>query len=369
MTQYKISFCTVLLLLTVTTSASIPELKFDPDGEWDWVQLDTGEWLKGTVKGMYDNDLEFDSDHFGIITISWNDIAQLHTTKQQKIRIRNPRKSATDNERRGSNTTEGRISMEGGILSVASGDDVTSIGNDQILSILPDDVDKADRWTSRISVGTSFLSGNNDRSDFNAQMLLQRRTISTRLVASYLSNYSQSEDVEIANNHRVTGYYDYFMSDRFFIRPIGLEYYKDPFQNIANRITTGGSLGYSLIDNSQLVVDLSAGPAVQYIEFETVQGFEDEGKTIMAGIAQIKADWEISSELDYLGTLGLQYAPSSAGGLSLHFNNRFRYDLPGNIDLESSLIWDRISEPIPDALGRVPAKDDFRLIFGLSLEL
>lgn len=33
-----------------------------PDSKYDWIQLDSGEWLKGDLKVMYDQSLEFDSD-------------------------------------------------------------------------------------------------------------------------------------------------------------------------------------------------------------------------------------------------------------------------------------------------------------------
>ena len=50
-------------------------------GEWDWVQMTSGEWLKGEITAMYNDDLQFDSDEFDDVTLGWDDIAQIHTSQ------------------------------------------------------------------------------------------------------------------------------------------------------------------------------------------------------------------------------------------------------------------------------------------------
>ena len=35
-----------------------------PDDKFDWLQLNSGEWLKGEFKVLYDYEVEFDSDEF-----------------------------------------------------------------------------------------------------------------------------------------------------------------------------------------------------------------------------------------------------------------------------------------------------------------
>lgn len=101
------------------------------DGDWDWIQLDTGEWLKGSVRSMYDNDLELDSDHFGIITINWNDVSRLYTAKNQSIRFRsnqNQRDTTTVkpfNEAQ-PKVAEGKLALECEIIRVTKDENVSS---------------------------------------------------------------------------------------------------------------------------------------------------------------------------------------------------------------------------------------------------
>ena len=46
---------------------------------FDWVRLVSGEWLKGTVKRMRDDALEFDSDKLGLQNIDFADVTHIHS--------------------------------------------------------------------------------------------------------------------------------------------------------------------------------------------------------------------------------------------------------------------------------------------------
>ena len=70
----------ILLLLLLTSlifadeawENAIPNAK-----DHDWLQTTSGEWIKGEIKGMYDKEIEFDSDEFDLLTIDWSDVKQL----------------------------------------------------------------------------------------------------------------------------------------------------------------------------------------------------------------------------------------------------------------------------------------------------
>ncbi|HEY7774718.1 MAG TPA: hypothetical protein VIC26_16150, partial [Marinagarivorans sp.] len=38
--------------------------------KWDWLQLTSGEWLKGKIKVVYNGEMEFDSSNLGLRKIS-----------------------------------------------------------------------------------------------------------------------------------------------------------------------------------------------------------------------------------------------------------------------------------------------------------
>ena len=44
------------------------------------------------------------------------------------------------------------------------------------------------------------------------------------------------------------------------------------------------------------------------------------------------------------------------------------YDLIGNLELDTTLVWDRVESPRPDSNGETPKRNDLRLVLGLSLD-
>ena len=46
-----------------------------PDA-FDWIQLTSGEWLKGELIALYDGSLEFDSDELDNLTLDWGTSAR-----------------------------------------------------------------------------------------------------------------------------------------------------------------------------------------------------------------------------------------------------------------------------------------------------
>src|SRR6185369_5914014 len=60
-----------------------------PAGEesFDWIQLKSGEWLKGKIKSLQDEKLEFDSEELNLLTFDWKDIRALRSPRLQSVWI------------------------------------------------------------------------------------------------------------------------------------------------------------------------------------------------------------------------------------------------------------------------------------------
>jgi putative salt-induced outer membrane protein YdiY len=343
-------------LSSVTAKGFTPEID-KKDDEWDWVKLDSGEWLKGELRVMYEDEVEFDSDHFGVITIDWEDIEEVHTASPQKIRT-NDRTSIT-----------GQLDLKEQTAILRTRTDEEIVARKDIVSIASGEPRESDYWNTKISFGANVRSGNIDQADFNAKATLQRRTALTRLYWDYTGNYSFTEESETANSHRSNGYFDYFFSSRFFVRPLSAEFFRDPYQNISHRQTYSASLGYSIIDSKDLKVDITGGPSYQIIQYQDVLAGEDSSKSSVGGIVTAVIDWEITDWMDFIGTYRAQYASDEAGGITTHSDSTIEIEVTDNIDLNFSFIWDRMQNPVSDELGTTPKKDDFRMIFGVGLDL
>lgn len=58
--------------------------------KFDWIQLTSGEWLKGDLKVLYDKKLEFDSDELDLLELDWEDVKQVRGHKLHSVRFEGP---------------------------------------------------------------------------------------------------------------------------------------------------------------------------------------------------------------------------------------------------------------------------------------
>jgi hypothetical protein len=69
------------VLLTAGVSAAQEETDWQPETpmpeKFDWIQLKSGEWLKGELIAMYKGSLEFDSKELKLQTFDFGDVRQI----------------------------------------------------------------------------------------------------------------------------------------------------------------------------------------------------------------------------------------------------------------------------------------------------
>lgn len=71
--KFKALLLTPLLL--ISTAVMPDNTTWKPIvAEFDWVQLTSGEWLKGEIKSMYNESVEFDSDKLNLLRIDLQDV-------------------------------------------------------------------------------------------------------------------------------------------------------------------------------------------------------------------------------------------------------------------------------------------------------
>ncbi len=224
-------------------------------------------------------------------------------------------------------------------------------------------------WTSKVTLGLNFRSGNQSQLDYNSKWAIQRRTPRTRYSLDYLGAVSRVDDVDTIDNQRVTTYFDYFYSRQFFFRPATFEYFRDPFQNIESRYTLSSQLGYTIIDTKVTGWDVTIGPGYQVITYSTVQEGEDPTRKSITGSVSTTFDRELTNKLDFNTELRFTMGDQDSGGLSTHWISTFEFELTKKFDFDVSFVWDRVQNPIADEDGVVPEQDDYRLILGIGLDL
>lgn len=331
-----------------------------PDQTFDWLQLTSGEWLKGDFKVIYDQSLEFDSDELGLQEFDFEDVRRLRTRNAQTVLL--------ERDRREMEVVRGLLEIDGKTIILRNGDEVVEVNRRELVSITPRASRERDRWSGSVSVGATLRGGNVETVDANVIANLKRRSVESRFNMDYLSNYGRSQGEETANNHRLSGYFDRFLTSRFYWKVVSAEYFRDPFSNIAGQYSVGSGVGYDLVRGPKAEWTVGAGGGYQQQRFDSVQAGEDEQSGSPFFSAGTKLDVEVSKRTDFLFDYSCRFLNDDNGRYTHHLLSTLTLDLVDDFDLDLSFVWDRTERPQAASDGSVPEQDDFQFIVGLGYE-
>jgi putative salt-induced outer membrane protein YdiY len=327
--------------------------------EFDWVQLTSGEWLKGEIKSMYSDSLEFDSDKLDMQTIDWEDVKYLKSYRPSNVNLE------------GVEPLTGSLQITGDKVTITDGDNTHEFDRADLISLAPSGDREADLWAIKLTLGLNVRSGNTDQLDYNAKFNAKRRTARSRFTLDYIGNISKTGNengalVETINNNRINASTSVYATRFFYYTPLFLEYYRDPFQNIDQRVTAGIGLGYTIFDTGKFEWNVNGGPGYVSTTYVSVQPGEDIQVDAGALIFGTDFEAELTSSLDFIFNYRIQAAKEEAGGYTHHIIGTFESEITGSLDFDISLIWDRISQPATDADGNTPEPDDYRMTVGVT---
>jgi hypothetical protein len=327
-----------------------------PPDEFDWIQLTSGEWLKGELKVLYEKKLEFDSDELDLLQFDWEDVKQVRGHRIFSVRF------------------DGRITVEG-LLQITEDKVFVTVGGErqefersQLVAIAPGEPKEINYWSAKISFGLNLTSGNTDQTQWSTIANIKRRTSKTRFITDWLGNFTRAEGIETVDNQRFNAFFDVFKTRKYYYRPIFGEYFRDPFSNIGSRVTVGAGMGYHIIDTSKTEWDVAGGPAYQRTQFESVQEGEDSSESTPAFVVGTHFNREVTKTIDFDFRYNFMIINEASGTYTHHFVPALETELTGWLDFDVTFVWDRIQDPQPEADGTVPEQDDFYLIFSLGIE-
>jgi len=326
-----------------------------PD-EFDWVQLTSGEWLKGEIVVLYDDTLEFDSDQLDTLSLDIDDIEQIRSARTVQVALI------------GGDVATGKLLVDGDEVRIL-GDQERKYERSQVLSITAGEPRERNFWSGRVGAGANFRRGNSDQTETNLVASLKRRTVKNRISLEYLANYNLTDDVTVTDNQRATAAWDRFVSDRFFLSPLQFEYFRDPFQNIAHRFTAGAGAGFQILDTPDIDWQVGAGFAYQHTRFDQVPAGDPESASTPAVQIRTSYDHELTDSIDLNVLYRFFLVNEESGRYTHHFLAGVDIELTGSLDFYATFVWDRIEKPRPTSDGVVPKKDDYRLNVGLGFDI
>ncbi len=350
----------VLLWMIVVVAAGTPLIAGDDEDDWvpdppmpkdfDWIQLTSDEWLKGELIAMYKEQLEFDSDELDELTFDWEDIKEIRTAQIVQVAFLN------------GVIAVGQLLMEGDTVRLMD----LEYPRSEVLSITAGAPKERNYWSARVSGGVNVRSGNSEQKEVNTMATLVRRTPKDRVVMDFLGHFSETDGNTIADSQRANGSWNRFVSDRFYLTPASVEYYRDPFQNIGLRMTVGTGVGYQLVDTPDIDWYVNAVIGYQYTKFDDVGPGEPESADTPALMISTRYDNEISKRVDYYFDYQFFIVNSESGTYTHHLITGFEFEFFKDLDFDISWVWDRIQNPRRNAEGILPERDDFRTIFSIG---
>lgn len=327
-----------------------------PQGDHTWVELTSGEWLKGHITALYDSVLYFDSDHFGNLRIRVSKIRRVygHGSFEVTLTDRSP--------------LDGYVEIIDDKVFVVVAGQRHEYGMADLIAITPSAENEFDRWSGDVSAGVNVRRGNTDIAEANLAIGLVRRTPVSRVIIDYLGQVNETEGERVADSHRANVSVDRFTGGRFFWRPVSAQYFHDRFQNIQHQATVDTGVGYQVVDSPRVEWEVQAGAGVNYLRSVSVSAGESNDETSPVGTLGSDLTIEVTPSIDYELFIDMNFLNEESGRYQHHIVTSLSTDIFGNLDFDASLIWDRIENPQRQEDGVLPEKDDVRMIFGLSYE-
>ncbi len=259
--------------------------------------------------------------------------------------------------------------MHGDTVTIRTDAGVQRLPREELLLILEGSGRELDYWSAKISAGLVARSGNTNQFDLNSTLRVRRLTPGSRGTLNYAGNYGNVEDVETINNHNLTAGLDILITGGFFVNPVTINMFRDPFQNIDLKSTIAAGVGYVILRDGSVdwTVGLSGGyQNTGHVSVEPGEDSRVENGTI---IGYTEVEWDITGDIECLFDYNAQVGIPDTSQAFHHARASLSFDILGDIlELDLAVIWDRIESPQRDAEGNLPERDDFRSTFGVGLD-
>jgi hypothetical protein len=324
--------------------------------KFDWVQLTSDEWLKGEFIVMYDDELQFDSEEMDEQKFDLDDVREVRTARLMQVGLIT------------GEIVVGKLYIDGEDVRVLLGGNERRVSRWEVLSITAGAPKEINYWSAKVSLGGNVRRGNSNVIEASVAAKVLRRTIKNRLTIDYALGYNVTEEIETANNQRLTIVWDRFVTRRVYATPVSFEWFRDPFQNVSNRETLGFGAGYELVNTAKTDWTVTGGPAYQQTTFVSVEPGTPETERTAAFAAGTDLDMEVTGWVDFLWEYDFQIVNEVSGRYIHHFVLGFETEITRLLDFDVRGVWDYIDKPREAEDGTVPDQNDVRLVVGLTFD-
>ena len=329
---------------------------------FDWVRMVSGEWLKGEMKRMRDDNLEFDSDKLDMQNIDFADVTHVHSPVVNTY-VFDDRISAT-----------GRAVITPEKVIVETDEGTKTFPRSELESIVAGGEREKDWWSMKLRFGLTLNKGNTDQLTYDINFNTRREDDMTLLDLNYNASFGQTGGAQNVNRHLGEEDFKVFLSSRWFVTPLFGQLFNDRFQNIRFRATPATGAGIHIIDAPNVTWDFQTGIGYQYLNYRDTTSLP-AGSTNPQHDAFIPlftyADFDITGDIDFTVSWLTNLVVTTIGNTNHTGKADLAIELTSVLDLDIAFLYLRTEEPAPppDPIAPAIKKNDYQLVVGISLEL
>ena len=167
-----------------------------------------------------------------------------------------------------------------------------------------------------------------------------------------------------------------FLGSRWFVTPAFGQFFNDRFQNIKFRATPAAGAGVHIIDAPNVTWDFQTGIGYQFLNYRDVSVATSRCDSNPQNDGFIPlytyADFDITGDIDLTLSWLTNLVFTTIGNTNHTGRADLAIELTSVIDLDIAFLYLRTEDPPPPPDPLVdPAikKNDYQLVFGISLEL
>ena len=333
---------------------------------FDWVRMVSGEWLKGDMKRMRDDNLEFDSDKLGMQNIDFADVSHVHSPVVNTY-VFDDRISVT-----------GRAVVTPDKIIVEAIDGTRTFPRSELESIVAGGEREKDWWSMKLRFGLTLNKGNTDQLTYDINFNTRREDRMTLLDLSYNTTFGRTGGTQNVNRHLGEEDFKVFVSSRWFVTPLFGQLFNDRFQNIQFRATPAAGAGVHIIDEAHVKWDFQTGVGYQYLKYRDIAAAAGTNNPQNDAFIPLftYADFDITGDIDLTVSWLTNLVVTTIGNTNHTGKADIAIELTSVIDLDIAFLYLRTEEPAPPpppAAGEPPPdpirKNDYQLVVGISLEL
>lgn len=176
----RIVICAIFLMAPAMHSWAQDWQPPDPSNDKsDWLQLKSGEWLRGKITLFGDLKMDFDSDKLDDLVIDWDDIVVFMAPRNMTFVFA------------GQRIFFGPATMYAGIISIETSEGVREFNRIELLSIIEGVPKERNFWSAHVSLGITVRTGNTEQADIATGLSVKREATRSRLSLDYRGDFSE----------------------------------------------------------------------------------------------------------------------------------------------------------------------------------